>query len=101
MLAVGFEVEAAQEVDSFEVLAAAEAVRNPFAFFARVVEIQHGRDGIYAQAVGVIFVEPEHGAGQEKAAHLGASVVEDESLPVGMKSLARVGVLEQMRAVEE
>ena len=68
--------------------------------FARVVEIEHGGDGVHAQSVDVIFVEPEHGARHQEAAHFGASVVEDVSLPVGMKSLARVGVLVEMRAVE-
>src|ERR1035438_3745686 len=42
MFSVGFEVEAAQELDGLEVFAAAEAVGNPLACFARVVEIEHG-----------------------------------------------------------
>src|SRR6266404_7148729 len=53
MLFVGFEVETAQEVDRFQVLAAAELVRNPFTLLARVVEIEHGSDGVHAQAVGM------------------------------------------------
>ena len=101
MLFVGFEVEVAQEVDGLEVFASAELVGNPFALLARVVEIEHGSDGVHAQAVGVIFVQPEHGARHQEAAHFRAAVVEDHRLPVGMEALARVGVLEQMRAVEE
>src|SRR5208337_5167088 len=49
----------------------------------------------------MIFVQPEHGARHQKAAHFTAAIVKEVSLPVGVKSLARVGVLEQVRAVEE
>ena len=100
MLFVGLLIEAAEEVDGVEVLASAEFVGNPFAFLARVVEIEHGGDGVHAQAVDVVFVEPEHGARHEEAAHLGAAVVEDVRFPVGMESLARVGVFIKVCAVE-
>src|ERR1700674_715216 len=62
MLFVSFEIEAAQEVDGFEVFAPTELIGNPFTLLARVVEIEHGSDGVDAKAVGVIFVQPEHGA---------------------------------------
>src|SRR6266436_8438024 len=88
MLFVSFEVEAAQEVDGFQVLAPAELVRNPFILLARVVEIEHGSDGVNAKAVGMIFVQPEHGARHEEAAHFAATAVKDESLPIGMEALA-------------
>src|SRR5260370_41836577 len=101
MLFVGFEVEAAQEVDGLQILAPAELVGNPFTLLARVVEIEHGSDGINAKAIGMIFVQPEHGARHQEAAHFAAAIVKDERLPIGMKALARVGVLEQMSAVEE
>src|SRR5579864_3656005 len=98
MLFEGFLIKAAQEVDGLEIFASAEFVGNPFALFARVVEIEHGGDRVYTEAVDVIFVEPEHGARHQKAAHLGAAVVEDVRLPVGMKSLARVRMFVEMRA---
>src|ERR1017187_6067841 len=101
MFAVGFEVEAAKELDGLEVFAAAEAVGYPFAFFARVIEIEHRSDGVHAESVDMIFVEPEQCARHEKAADLAASIIEDESFPVGMEPLARIGVLEQVGAVEE
>src|SRR5664280_1526488 len=84
-----------------ENLAAAKLVGNPFARLARVVEVEHGGDGIHAQSIRVIAVEPENRVAQQKAAHLVAIVVEDRRLPVGMETLARVGVLVQVRAVEE
>ena len=49
----------------------------------------------------MIFVQPEHGARHQEAAHFGAAIVKDERLPVGMEALAKVGVLEQVGAIEE
>ena len=46
-------VELAEKVDRVEVLAAAVPVGHPLARLARIVEVQHGRDGIHAQAVDV------------------------------------------------
>ena len=88
MLFVGFEVEAAQEVDRFQVLAPTELVRNPFTLLARVVEIEHGSDGVHAKAVGMILVQPEHGARHQEAAHFAAAIIKDERLPIGMEALA-------------
>ena len=101
MLFVGLEIEPAQEVDGLEILASAKLVGNPFSLLARVIEIQHRSHGIHAQSIDMIFVEPEHGARHQKTAHLAAPVVEDESFPIGMKALPRVGMFEQMRPVEE
>jgi len=43
-----------------EVLAPAMYVRDPPPALAGVVEVEHGRDGVHAQAVGVVAVQPEH-----------------------------------------
>ena len=99
-LGVRLRVELADEVDRLEVLAAAEAVRNPLAVVARVVEVEHRRDGVDAQAVGVVLLQPEERVGEQEAAHLGAPVVEDERAPVAVLALPRIGVLEERRAVE-
>ena len=100
MFLVSFLIETLQESDGFQVLAAAVPVGDPFAFFARVVQIEHGGDGVHAQAVGMVAIEPEHTAGKQEAAHLAAAVVENQRLPVGMKSLAGIGMLVEMRAIE-
>src|SRR3954452_7771759 len=100
MLFEGFLIKAAEKIDGIEIFAAAELVRNPLTLFAGIVEIQHGCNCIYTETVYVIFVEPEHGAGHEEAAHFGASVIEDVGLPLRMESLARVGVLIEVGAVE-
>ena len=78
----------------------AEAVRNPLARLAPVVEVQHRGDRIHAQRVDVIHVEPEERAAGEEVAHLGAAVVENRAVPLGVESLARIGMLVEMRAVE-
>ena len=48
----------------------------------------------------MIPLEPEERAAHEEAAHLVAAVVEDEAVPVGVKALAPVAVLVEVRAVE-
>src|SRR5512141_700737 len=98
MLFVGFGIEPAQKVDRLQVLPPAVLVRNPLALLARVIEIEHRRHGIYAQSIDMVFVEPEHGARQQEAPHFIPPVIEDVSVPVGMESLAPVGMLVKMRA---
>ena len=82
--AVGQFVEAAQEVDGLQVFVAAELVGDPLAGLARIVQVEHGGDGIHAQAVDVILLQPEERVGDEEAAHLVAAVVEDEGAPVAV-----------------
>src|SRR5438876_6930223 len=61
-------VEAAQEVDRIQVFPTAILVGDPLPLLARIIEIKHGSDRVYAQAIDVIFVEPEHGAAQKETA---------------------------------
>src|SRR5215469_17297806 len=65
-----------------------------------VVEIKHRSHSVYAQPIDMIFVQPEHGAGHQEAAHLVATVVIDVRVPVGMEAEPPIRVLEKMRAVE-
>ncbi len=93
-------VQLAQEVDRLEVLAAAVDVRQPLPLVARVVEVEHRRDGVDAQAVGVVALEPEERAREQEVPHLGAAVVEDQRPPVGVRPAARILVLVEGGAVE-
>ncbi len=68
--------------------------------FARVVQIQHGRHGIDAQAVDVEFAQPVERVRQQEIAHFIAAEVEDERAPFAMLALARVGVFVERGAVE-
>ena len=89
-----------EEEHGLQVFASAEFVGNPLARLARVVEVEHGGDGVHAQAVDVIVVEPEEAVGDEEIAHLVAAVVEDERAPVRVLTLARVTVFVEVGAVE-
>ena len=100
VLALDRDVEFAQKLDRLQILAAAVDVRHPLAGLARVVEVQHGGHSVHAQTVEVVFVEPEQRRRDQKAAHLMATVVEDRRIPFRMKSLARIGMLEQVGAIE-
>ena len=74
---------------------------SPLAGLARVVQVEHGGDGVHAQTVDVVLVQPEQGARDQEGADLVAAVVEDQRAPVLVLALARVGVLVERRAVEE
>src|SRR6266481_5268836 len=93
-------IHALDEIDGGEIFAAAKLIGDPLAGFAGVVEIEHGGDGVHAQAVDVIFVEPEESVRNQVVLDFVAAVVVDERAPIGMRALARVGVFVEMRAVE-
>ena len=93
-------VQLAQEGDGLEVLAAAEGVRHPLARLARVVEVEHRRDRVDAEAVGVELAHPVERVREQEVPHLVPAEVEDERPPVGMRAAARVLVLVERRAVE-
>ena len=91
----------AQELDGFEVLPPAVAIRNPLAFFARVIEIEHGSDGVDAQSIDVIHLQPEEGAGNEELAHFVAAEIENQRSPIEVLSLAGIGMLVESASIEK
>jgi len=93
-------VQSLKEIDSFKIFAAAIAIRDPLTFFARIVEVEHGGDSVHAKAVDVVFVEPEERVGDKVVADFVAAVIVNERAPIGMSALARVGMFEEMSAVE-
>ena len=58
---VGDFVAALEEADRFEVLASTEAIRDPLAFLAGIIEIEHRGDSVYPQSIDMILVKPEDG----------------------------------------
>ena len=100
MLAMRHGVELAQELERLEILAAAVLVRQPLARLAAVVEVQHRRDGIDAQAVDVVALHPVQRVRDQEVLHLVAAVVEDLGAPVAVLAEARVGVFVERGAVE-
>jgi hypothetical protein len=63
-------------------------------------KVEHRRDGVDAQAVDVILVEPEKGTADEEVDDLLAAEIEDVRAPVLVLGLLGVGVLVEMCAVE-
>src|SRR5450755_493124 len=80
---------------------ATELVGNPLARQAGVIQIEPGGNRVHPQAIYVILVQPEQSARQQEPAHFVASVVEDQRAPVLMLSLADIGMLVQIGAVEK
>ncbi len=93
-------VHPAQEPDRLEVLVPAELVRNPLPGISRVVEVEHGGHRVHAQAVDVVFLQPEQGARKEEVRHLPSAVVEYQRPPVPVFPFPGIGVLVEMRPVE-
>src|SRR5262245_35935623 len=93
-------VEAAQELDGVQVLAPAIAVWNPTTFRTAVVEIEHRGDGVDAQSIDRVAIEPEQAAVEQKIRHLDAAEVIDERVPVEVTALLGVDVLVERRSVE-
>ena len=99
-LAVHRRVEALQERDRFEVLAAAVAVGDPLAFLARVVAVEDRRDRVDAQAVDVELAQPVQRRRDQEVRDLVAREVEHVRAPLAVEAFARIGVLVERRAVE-
>ena len=93
-------VEAPQKIDGFQILVAAVLIGNPLAGLARVIEVQHRSHGVHAQAVDVIFLQPEQRVRNQERAHFVAAVIEDQGAPVAVLALARIGMLVERGAVE-
>src|SRR5579883_1631801 len=66
----------------------------------RVIQIEHGRDGVYAQSVDVKFLQPVERVGKKKRFDLVAAVIERHGAPLAVFALARIGMFVESRAVE-
>ena len=100
MTRVAGRVESLQELDRLEVLASAEAVRNPLPGVAGIIEVEHRGDRIHPQPVDVILVEPEEGVGDQEIPHLVPPVIEDQCPPVAVLPEPWILVLVECGAVE-
>ena len=89
-----------EELHRLEVLAAAVLVRRPLALLAGVVEVEHRRDAVDPQPVGVELLEPVERVGVEEVAHLVPAEVEDVRAPLLVPAALGVGVLVERGAVE-
>ncbi len=99
-MTVKLRIEPAQEFDGLEVFVTAELVRYPFAFLARVIEIQHRGDGVDAQRIDVKFVDPVQSAADQVVDDLASPEIEYQRTPVGVCAFTRVLMLIKRSAVE-
>ncbi len=90
----------AQEVDGIEVLVAAVLIGDPLALPARVIEVEHRGDGIHAQTVEVVVLQPETGIRGEEGRHFRPPEIVDVGAPILVEALPRVGMLVEMGPVE-
>ena len=93
-------IELADEIHRLEVFVAAVFVRDPFTGIARVIQIQHGSDGIHAQPVEMELVQPIERARQEEVLDLVAAKIKDQGSPILVLAHTRIGVLIKGSAVE-
>ncbi len=93
-------IEAAQEIDSLQILVAAVDVRNPLAGFARVIQIQHGRHRIHPQPVNMIRFQPKQGVRDEEGPDFIPPIIEDQRAPLAMLALARISVFIERGPIE-
>mmetsp|Transcript_28476 Transcript_28476/g.53356 ORF Transcript_28476/g.53356 Transcript_28476/m.53356 type:complete len:602 (+) Transcript_28476:712-2517(+) len=99
-LTIGHRVGALQETDGLVILAAPVLVGHPFALFARIIAVKHRGHRIHAQPVNVMLAQPIERVGHQIVRHLGAPVIIDQRVPVGMKPFLAVGMFVKRRAVK-
>src|SRR4029077_7122266 len=90
-----------EERNRFEIFTAAKWVRNPFAGLTRVVEIEHGRDGVHAETVHVVLIHPEESVRGQIILNFVSAVIENECAPIGVCAAAWISVLVKVGAVEK
>ena len=93
-------IQALQEFDGLEVLAAAELVRQPLAGLARIIEIQHRCDRVDADTVDVKLVDPVQRAADQVVDDFAAAEIEYQRAPVDVLTPSRILVLVERGAVE-
>ena len=90
----------ADELERFQVLPAAVPVGNPGAVFARVIQVQHRRHRVHAQAVDVVAVEPKQRVGDQEVGNFVSAIIENVRAPIRVLAQTRIVVLVQVGAIE-
>jgi hypothetical protein len=93
-------IETFQKKDRVEILTAAINIRDPLPGLSRIIEVKHRGNGVHAQTVDVIFIEPEKRIADEEIADFAAAIIENERPPILVFALARVHVLVEIGAIE-
>ena len=93
-------IEFADEMDGSKVFTASHVVRDPFPFLARIVQVEHRRNGIDAESIDMELIEPKQRIGYQKVTNFVSRVIEHHGAPIGMLALARVFVFVKSSAIE-
>ncbi len=93
-------IELAKETHRLQVLPPAVDVGRPLAIPAVIVQVEHGGHRIHPDAVNVVLLHPEEGAGDKEALHLAPAVVKDPGAPAPVLHLPGIGVLVAVAAVK-
>ncbi len=94
------DIQIFQQRDGSDIFVPAELIGNPLSLFPAVIEIQHRRDGIHAQAIDMVPVQPKERAIQQEVPNLDSIVIEDAAMPIRMVPEPRVGMVVEMCAVK-
>ena len=100
MLAEHSSIEPLYELHRLKVSRAAVFIRQPFALLASVIEIKHICYRINAESVNMVLLKPEQRVGNQKALHLGASVIEIRRTPALVFGKLRIIRLIKIRSVK-
>ena len=100
MTAQNGSVQLAQKVNGFQIFISAVDVLLPLAVLAVIVQIQHTGHCIHAQAVDMVLLQPEQGAGDQEGLHFGHAEVEHHGAPFLMLAAPGVGVFIAGQAVK-
>ena len=79
---------------------AAVLVWNPLAVFARIVAVNHGGDGVHANAVETETLYPIQGIALQEVFDFVSAEVVNQGVPVLMVAFARVGMFVKRGAVK-
>ncbi len=94
-------VEFLEERHRLKVFIAAEAVRNTLSWLSGIIQVQQGGHGVHAQGVKMVLLQPEERAVQQKVFDLDTPEIKDAAMPFGMVPQAWVGVVVELRAVNQ
>ncbi len=89
-----------EKLDSLQVFIVPILVGHPVPGAASVIQIQHGGDSIYPQAVDMILLDPVDGIGNKEVGNLMLPVIKHLGAPVRMLPFPGVRILVQRLAVK-
>src|SRR3954469_14252404 len=81
-----------EEFDGFKIVMATVNIGNPLAGLSSIIQVEHRGHRIDTKTIDVHFFQPEEGASKKEVRDFMTAVIEDVSIPMGMKPSARIGM---------